>query len=182
VDVPTFARPVPKHLDPRAALTIAELNAFDRARFVGALGAIFEDSPWVAERAWDRRPFTSVDALHAAMVAIVSAATHSEQLALLRAHPDLGASARMSAASASEQSGAGLDRLTAGDLERLQRLNAAYREKFGYPFLFAVKGSTTQQILIALEERLSRSAEEEFAEALRQVARIARFRLQSAVS
>jgi 2-oxo-4-hydroxy-4-carboxy-5-ureidoimidazoline decarboxylase len=87
----------------------------------------------------------------------------------------------MTDASAGEQAGAGLDRLTPDDFARLQRLNTAYREKFGFPFLFAVKGSTSQQILAALDARLSRKLDEEFAEALRQVYQIARFRLNDTV-
>lgn len=163
-------------------MTIAGLNACTRNQFIAALGWIFEDSPWVAERVWDQRPFSSIERLHAAMIAVLDAAPRAEQLALLRAHPDLGTRARMSDASTGEQADAGLDRLTSAQFERLQRLNGAYRKKFGYPFLFAVKGSTTPQILAALEERLSRSPEDEFAEALRQVARIAQVRLQASVS
>jgi 2-oxo-4-hydroxy-4-carboxy-5-ureidoimidazoline decarboxylase len=159
-------------------MTVAELNALDRERFVDALGWVFEHSPWVAARAWERRPFRDIDGLHSAMTAEVSAATRDEQVRLLRAHPDLGARARMSDASVGEQAGAGLDRLTAVEFERLQRLNTAYRDRFGFPFLFAVKGSTKDQILDALEERLGRAGDEEFAEGLRQVYRIARFRLE----
>ena len=94
-------------------MTIGELNACDRAGFVDALGWIFEDSPWVADRAWDRRPFSGIEQLHAAMIGVVNEAPRHEQLALLRAHPDLGARARMSEASAGEQAKArarGLDR------------------------------------------------------------------------
>jgi 2-oxo-4-hydroxy-4-carboxy-5-ureidoimidazoline decarboxylase len=158
-------------------MTIAELNALDRDAFVEAIGWIFEESPWVAERAWAHRPFTSVDALHAAMVDIVQQASVSEQLALLHAHPDLGTRARISGVSAGEQRGAGLDRLTRGEYERLQRLNDEYRRKFGFPFLFAVKGSTKEDVLAALDMRVRRSRDEELAEALRQVYRIAGFRL-----
>ena len=122
-------------------------------RFVAALGWVFEDSPWVAERAWERRPFASMDALHGAMVEALSAAGADEQLALLRAHPDLGARARMSDASVGEQAGAGLDRLTPAEFERLQQLNHDYREAFGFPFLFAVKGATKHDVLAALERR-----------------------------
>jgi 2-oxo-4-hydroxy-4-carboxy-5-ureidoimidazoline decarboxylase len=111
----------------------------------------------------------------------VATATPDEQLALLRAHPDLGARARMSRASTGEQAGAGLNRLSDEQFERLQRLNAAYREKFGYPFLFAVTGRTTQDILDALTRRLAASTAEEFAEALRQVYRIARIRLDATI-
>ena len=182
MDLAPLARAVPEHLDQGAEIaTLGELNACDRARFVEALGWIFEESPWVAERAWARRPFAGVDALHAAMTEEVARATRDEQLALLRAHPDLGARAHMSDASAGEQAGAGLDRLAPAEFERLQRLNAAYRRKFGYPFLFAVSGSTSHQILDALERRLTSDAGDELGEALRQVYRIARFRLERAV-
>jgi 2-oxo-4-hydroxy-4-carboxy-5-ureidoimidazoline decarboxylase len=161
--------------------TVDELNTGSGEQFVAALGCIFEDSPWVAERAWARRPFTALEDLHAAMTSVVAGATFDEQLALLRAHPDLGARARMSRASTGEQAGAGLDRISDEELERLQRLNAAYREKFGYPFLLAVTGRTPPQILDALEERLHADPREEFAEALRQVYRIARIRLDAIV-
>ena len=160
-------------------MTIAELNAHDRTVFVRALGWIFEDSPWVAERAWDRRPFGSLDDLHAAMIGVVETATDAERLALLRAHPDLGTRARISDASTGEQRGAGLDRLDASALARLQRLNAGYRAKFGFPFLFAVRGSTSDDVLAALEARGRSSRDDELAEALRQVYRIARFRLET---
>jgi 2-oxo-4-hydroxy-4-carboxy-5-ureidoimidazoline decarboxylase len=160
-------------------MTIDELNTCDRMTFVDVLGGIFEDSPWVAERAWTRQPFATREQLHAAMTATVAEATRDEQLALLRAHPDLGARARMSDPSTKEQTGAGLDRLSKAEFDRLQELNSAYKEKFGHPFLFAVKGSTKLQILDALERRLPRDAGEEFAEALRQVYRIAEFRLQA---
>jgi 2-oxo-4-hydroxy-4-carboxy-5-ureidoimidazoline decarboxylase len=163
-------------------MTLDELNASERSRFVAALGSIFEESPWAADRAWRHRPFASLEALHRAMTAEVSAASRDEQLGLLRAHPDLGTRARMTTASAGEQAGAGLDRLTPEEVERLQQLNAEYREKFGFPFLFAVKGSTKHQVLAALTERLRATPDEEFAEALRQVFRIAWFRLQDAVT
>ncbi len=159
-------------------MTLDELNACGQPRFVETLGWIFEASPWVAERAWSDRPFASVHDLHRAMTAAMDAAPAGDQLALLRAHPDLGTRARMSDASTGEQQGAGLDRLTPEEFERLRRLNAAYREKFGFPFLFAVKGSTKQDVLAALERRLDEAPDRELSEALRQVSRIAMFRLQ----
>ncbi len=162
-------------------VTVAQLNSLSRERFVETFGWIFEDSPWVGERAWARRPFASLEQLHTAMVEEVERAQPEEQLALLRAHPDLGARARMSEASVSEQAGAGLDRLTAAEYERLHGLNAAYRQKFGFPFLFAVKGSGKHDILNALESRLAAAPPEEFRRALAQVYRIALFRLQDAV-
>jgi 2-oxo-4-hydroxy-4-carboxy-5-ureidoimidazoline decarboxylase len=163
-------------------MTLAEVNALERGPFVSELGWIFEDSPWVAERAWSRRPFPARDALHLAMVEIVEQAAPSEQLALLRAHPDLGARCRISHASQAEQSGAGLDEMSPGEFDRLTRLNAAYRARFEFPFLYAVKGSTKHDILRALSHRLWRSREAEYAEALRQVYLIAMFRLEDTIS
>jgi 2-oxo-4-hydroxy-4-carboxy-5-ureidoimidazoline decarboxylase len=162
-------------------MTLTELNSLDRAAFVEAIGWVFEHSPWVAEQVARAKPFSSVEVLHEMMVNQVEAAVPERQLALLRAHPDLGARARISAASTAEQAGAGLDRLTPEEFERLQQLNSAYRDKFGFPFLFAVKGSTKYDILQALERRLGTPAKEERREALRQVYRIAEFRLRDTI-
>ena len=130
----------------------------DRERFIQALGWVYENSPWVAEEAFASAPFPDpLDALHHAMAAQVEGAQPSEQLALLRADPDLGTRARSADASESEQSGAGLLGWTGEEFERLTRLNSAYRDKFGFPFLFAVKGSNKHRILQALEQRLGAS-------------------------
>ena len=163
-------------------MTIGELNQLDQKDFVRTVGCIFEDSVWVAERAWDAHPFDNVDALHRAMVEQVERATFTENLALLKAHPDLGSRARLSQASTEEQAGAGLDSLTPGEFERLHRLNAVYRSRFGFPFLLAVKGSTKDDILHALQTRMEARADDEFREALRQVYRIARFRLEELIT
>jgi 2-oxo-4-hydroxy-4-carboxy-5-ureidoimidazoline decarboxylase len=162
-------------------MTIAELNLMDQVGFVEAIGWIFERSPWVANRAFQARPFANVDALHTAMMEQVEYATFGESLALLNAHPDLGTRARLSLASTEEQSGAGLDSLTPSEFEQLQRLNAAYRSRFGFPFLLAVKGSTKHDVLRALQARIESSPEDEYREALRQVYRIARFRLEDLI-
>ncbi len=158
-------------------MTLAEVNGLDREGFVAALGGIFEHSPWVAEQAWASRPFATVAGLHETMVRAVERASLEEQLTLIRAHPDLGARVKMSATSAGEQAGAGLDRLTAEEFERLQALNSAYRQKFGFPFIYAVRGSTKYDVLRALEQRLQASMELERATALEQIGRIAQFRL-----
>ncbi len=163
-------------------MTLRELNEKDLGGFVAALGWIFEASPWVAELAWEKRPFATLDALHTAMTSVVTAASEEQQIALLRAHPDLGAVRHMSDASQREQAGAGLDTLTRDALERVQHLNAAYRARFGFPFLYAVKGSTKEDVLAALERRLTSTRDIEQQEALRQVFRIARFRLEDTVT
>jgi 2-oxo-4-hydroxy-4-carboxy-5-ureidoimidazoline decarboxylase len=162
-------------------MTLSEVNAMDREAFVEAFGWIFEDSSWVARRAWDLRPFASREALHRAMTRQVESAAREEQLALLRAHPDLGARARMSAASTREQGGAGLDQLTPEEYAELKAWNRAYRDKFGFPFLFAVKGGSKSAIMEALRRRASVDAETEFPEALAQIYRIAWFRLEGAI-
>lgn len=162
-------------------MTIADLHALDRRQFVAALGGIFEHAPWVAERTFGRRRFASRDDLHRAMMDTVRAATVDEQLTLLRSHPELGSRARMSSASVSEQSGAGLDRLGDEQFARLLELNAAYKARFDFPFLYAVKGCTVEDVLAALERRIESDWQVEFDEALDQVSRIARFRLEEAI-
>lgn len=159
-------------------MTLDAVNGMDREAFVAALGWVFEHSPWVAERAWPRRPFASLGALHQALVDAVNSALPEDQLSLIRAHPDLGARARMSSASTGEQAGAGLHRLPPEQYHQLQRLNSAYREKFGFPFIYAVKGSTTQDILQALEQRLAAVASAEHALALTHIFRIAQIRIE----
>lgn len=159
-------------------MTIEQVDQMDHVTFFANFGDIYEHSAWVAERAFAARPFRTLDNLCLEMQKQVEAAPHAEQLALIRAHPDLGTRARVSASSASEQSSAGLDQLTPEEYERLLRLNTAYKEKFAFPFIFAVSGRDKHAILAALEQRLLSTPEEEFAEALRQIYRIARFRLE----
>jgi 2-oxo-4-hydroxy-4-carboxy-5-ureidoimidazoline decarboxylase len=163
-------------------MTIGQVNSLDQQSFVEKIGWVFEHSPWVAERTWVERPFSDRDALHRAMTNTMMIAAEPEQIALLRAHPDLGARARMSTASVNEQTGAGLDQLTRSEFDDLNRLNSEYKKKFGFPFLYAVKGSTKYDILASLAERLLRSRADEFQEALTQVTRIAAFRLEDLIN
>lgn len=163
------------------SIPLSEVNQMDQAAFVEALGWVFEGSPWVAERAWATRPWSSPEMLHQAMCKMVEAAPIALKLALVRAHPDLGSRARMAEASVQEQKGAGLDALTAEEFDRLQQLNRFYREKFGFPFILAVRGKTKGEILQALEERLQSDKETEFETALEQIYTIAWFRLSEAV-
>src|SRR3954452_8699608 len=113
-------------------MTLTEVNALSGDEFVRTFGAVFEDSPWVAKRAWAGRPFLSVEQIHAAMCREVTRANLDEQLRLLRAHPDLGTRARLSNSSKEEQSTAGLDLLTEHEYNELVALNSAYRDKFGF--------------------------------------------------
>lgn len=157
------------------------VNALDAAAFVSAFGDIYEHSPWVAERAHAARPFATVTALAGAMAAAVAGASEAEQLALLRAHPDLAGRAalagELTAASSVEQAGAGLDKLTPAEMERFQKSNAAYAARFGFPFILAVKFWTKAHILAAYDRRLTNGREQEMRTALAEVDKIAIVRL-----
>lgn len=165
------------------AVTLDALNGASRASFIAALGALFEHAPWVAERAHARAPFKTVADLFEAMHAAVTQAGRGEQLALLRNHPDLAgkAAGKLTAASAAEQGALGLDRLSGEEFARFERLNAAYREKFGFPFIICVRRQTRDAILDAFARRLENSAEAELATALEEVSLIARLRLADQV-
>lgn len=163
-----------------------DVNAMDRDAFREALGGVFEHSPWVAGAVWPSRPFASLDDLHAAMVAAVRAAPPEDRLALLRAHPELAGEAMrrrlLTAASTGEQAGAGLDALGREDAARFDALNRAYRERFGFPFIIAVKDHTRDGILAAFARRLGNDPGTELETATGQVARIARLRLEALIS
>lgn len=159
-----------------------DLNGLSRPEFVARLGGIYEHSPWVAERAFGSKPFASLEALHAAMQQGMRSASRDEQLALIRAHPELLGrleAAQLTESSRAEQASAGLDRCTAAQKARMQALNQAYRDKFGFPFIVAVKGLDWGGIIARIEARLANTPEAEFAAALEEIGRIARFRLEA---
>jgi 2-oxo-4-hydroxy-4-carboxy-5-ureidoimidazoline decarboxylase len=167
-------------------MTVTELQALDGEAFAAAFGGIFEHSPWVAERAFAAGPFASVDALHAAMLRVLHDAPREKQLALLRAHPELAGKAairgELTADSTREQSGAGLDRCSPEEFAQITALNARYNATFGFPFIIAVKGLDRAAILREFARRAGNAPDAEFAEALKQVARITRFRLDAQFS
>jgi 2-oxo-4-hydroxy-4-carboxy-5-ureidoimidazoline decarboxylase len=167
------------------AIRIAEINAADEARFVELLGGVFEHSPWVAERAYSEHPFESRADLHRKMADVVRGASAGRQLDLLCQHPELaGKEARaktLTHASQREQSGAGLDQCSPEELARIRHLNHEYREKFGFPFIIAVRGLGKQQVIDAMQRRLAHSPETEFAAAIDEVEKIARLRLEALI-
>lgn len=161
---------------------VAALNGLAQPEFTARLGGIYEHSPWVAERAFASRPFDSLDALHEAMQRAMLGASREEQLALIRAHPELLGrldAARLTESSRSEQAGAGLDRCTSEQKARMQAMNQAYRVKFGFPFIVAVKGLDWGGIIERMERRLANAPEAEVDNALAEIGRIARFRLEA---
>ena len=167
-------------------LAIDVVNAFGAADFIARFGDVAEDSSWVAVAAFDSRPFVDREALIEAFVGAVRAGSPDRQLSLLRAHPDLAGRAALAGDVAEdsrrEQAGAGLDRLTPDELVRFHRLNDCYRERFGFPFIFAVKGATKDAVLAAFEARIDNDAGVERAAALANVERIVRFRVEDRVA
>ena len=156
-----------------------------RDAFVRRFAGVFEHSPWVAEETWDRglgRDADSASGLHARMTAALHAADRERKLDLIRAHPDLAGrlemAGEMTGESMREQQSAGLDHCTPEEYRQFQALNEAYRERFGFPFIMAVKGSTRGEILVAFERRIDNDPETEFRAALREIERIALLRLQ----
>ncbi len=166
-----------------ARLSLDELNRADEADFVARLGAIYEHSPWVAERVVAARPFGTRAALAAAMADAVAAASDERKLALLRAHPELAgkeaSAGTLTSDSKREQAGAGLASCTREELARIGDLNRAYRDKFGFPFIIAVTGLDKHQIIAAMQRRLDHTPGDEFATALAEVDKIARIRLDA---
>jgi 2-oxo-4-hydroxy-4-carboxy-5-ureidoimidazoline decarboxylase len=155
----------------------------DEAAFVAAFGGVFEHSPWVAELAYDRRPFASAADLHAAMVDAVRNAPRERQTALLLAHPDLaGKEARagtMTASSVVEQASAALDRLSPEEMARIALLNRDYRARHGFPFIVAVRHYTKAGIFHEFERRIANDTQSEHAWALSQVYAITRMRIDA---
>ncbi len=156
-----------------------------RKEFLARFGGVFEHSAWVAESAWDDRGAAqcrTAEELHAVMTAAMRAAPREKQLALINAHPDLAGrlamAGRLTADSTKEQKSAGLAFLTDDEKARFTALNDAYKGRFGFPFIMAVKNRTKGEILVAFEARLKHDSEQEFATALNEIEKIVMFRLR----
>ncbi|MDP3740454.1 MAG: 2-oxo-4-hydroxy-4-carboxy-5-ureidoimidazoline decarboxylase [Hyphomonadaceae bacterium] len=165
---------------------IAKINALDRTAFVALLGPLYEHSPWAAERAFASAPFASDKRLSAALTAAVNAASETERIALIRAHPELAGeklrAKTLTDSSQSEQASIGLDRLSDAEIADWTRLNATYRERFGFPFVICVRLHTKPEIIAALHRRLDRSRMEELSESIAQIHDIARLRLSDVLT
>lgn len=169
---------------PHIMPTLNQINNFSPAEFSSAFGAVYEHSPWIAERAFRLKAaagFSSRAAVHAALVATVQSASEDEKLKLLNSHPELAgkeaAAGTLTSESTREQSSVGLSAMTAADVAQLRELNAAYREKFGFPFIIAVRNNTQDAIFGAVKSRLTNTRAMEFNNNLMQVGEIARLRL-----
>jgi 2-oxo-4-hydroxy-4-carboxy-5-ureidoimidazoline decarboxylase len=166
-------------------ITVEEASNLDREGFIERFGSLYERSPWVAEGAWRERPFADLSEMHAAFVTTVRDAPPERRLGLIRAHPDLAGKAavagELTPESTREQASAGLDRLSPEEYEAFTRLNDAYKEKFGFPMIFAVKENTKETILSGVEARLGNSRPQELEAALGEITKIGFFRLQELV-
>jgi 2-oxo-4-hydroxy-4-carboxy-5-ureidoimidazoline decarboxylase len=162
-----------------------ELNTCTESDFVAALANIFEYSPWVAEQASRARPFAGVNALFAAMKTAVEGAPENLRLELIKAHPDLADKARraagLTAESTAEQNSVGLDRLSDAEYEAFERVNNAYRAKFGFPYIVCVRRQTKDSILRDFERRLPNDAATETSTSIAEICRIAALRLDQFV-
>ena len=160
---------------------LAELNAMDRVEFVRVVGPVFEHSPWVAARTQSQRPFSSREALHAALVATVEKATDDEKICLIRAHPDLIGDDQLTAASKSEQATAGLQDATVEETKQFREYNRQYRERFGFPFVICARLNKKDAIARAFPVRLRNSRDQEIETALQEISKIAELRLKDLV-
>jgi len=166
--------------------SLSTLNDLTKTEFVRVVGPLFEHSPWIAERAWSARPFASADALHAELAATVARATREEQVALIRAHPDLAGklaiAGELTEHSTAEQKSARLDRLTAEQFAQITRFNERYRERFSFPFVICVRDHTQDSIFSEFARRLAHEPSVEVTAALHEITRIAWHRLQALLS
>jgi OHCU decarboxylase len=167
---------------------IDEINQFSQDAFVARLGFLFEGSPWIAATVWEERPFASRDALERALARVVAQASRERQLGLIRAHPDLVGRAAMAGtlgrSSTSEQTAAGLDpnQLSADDMRAFTEYNAAYAERFGFPFVICARENKKASILAGFEHRLQNDRDTEIATALREIGKICHYRLLDVVA
>jgi len=167
-------------------MALSELNALDCELFVRRIGPVFERSPWIAEAAWARRPFTDVEHLQHTLFELVSNAEEERQLALIRAHPDLVGRAALAGTltreSADEQADAGLNRLSSDEIALFKKQNTAYREKFGFPFVICARLNKKAAILAGFARRLKNTREQEIETALEEIFKIAGLRLHDLIS
>jgi 2-oxo-4-hydroxy-4-carboxy-5-ureidoimidazoline decarboxylase len=163
-------------------MQIAAINTMSEENFVTSLGDVAEHSPWMARGAMFHRPFANREALIAAFEKALDDATPTAQKLLVRMHPDLAGKAKLSMNSRREQRGAGLDTLLEDELQKFTTLNTQYKTKFGFPFIFAVKGATKHQIIESFESRINNNINDEFAVTLAQIKRIFRFRIEDRVA
>lgn len=167
-------------------MTISGLNQLDQADFIRVVGPVFEASPWIAGEVWTQRPFASLAQLYHALCDVVIHSDEVRQLALVRAHPDLVSRAALAGTltreSSSEQAAAGLGRLSPEEIVQFQKNNAAYQEKFGFPFVICVRLNKKASILAGFDQRLKNTRSQELQISLEEIFKIAELRLRDLIS
>jgi 2-oxo-4-hydroxy-4-carboxy-5-ureidoimidazoline decarboxylase len=163
-------------------MQLSAINTMSEEDFVRSFGDVAEKSPWMARGAMFHRPYANRESMVSAFERALDDAAKTAQTLVIRMHPDLATKAKLSMDSRREQKGVGLDALSETEFAHFTALNTRYKSKFGFPFIFAVKGATKQQILESFETRINNSLEEEFVTALTQIKRIFRFRLEDRVA
>jgi 2-oxo-4-hydroxy-4-carboxy-5-ureidoimidazoline decarboxylase len=165
--------------------SMAELNELRPAEFIQVIGPVFEHSPWIAEETTRQRPFARMDDLHRALCEIVRDASSEKQLDLINAHPDLVGRAALAGnltpESSREQAAAGLNKLSEEEVALFQNQNAAYRARFGFPFIICARQSKKEAIIAGFAQRLQNSREQEIETALEEIFKIAHLRLRDLI-
>ena len=164
------------------SVTISELNQLGQNEFVRVVGPAFEHSPWIAEMAWTKRPFATLENLHRAMCETVKNSGEEEQLVLIRAHPDLVGRVALTRESAGEQAVAGLNKLTLKEIAMFTVFNRAYKEKFGFPFVICARLNKKEAMLAGFVQRLKNSRAQEIKTALEEIFKIAELRLRDLIA
>jgi OHCU decarboxylase len=167
------------------SLTISQLNRLGQTEFVRVVGPVFEHSPWIAETAFTKKPFADLENLHRALCETVKNSGEEKQLALIRAHPDLvgkiALAGQLTKESTNEQASAGLNKLSPEEIDLFQKQNAAYKNKFGFPFVICARLNKKAAIFAGFETRLKNSRERETKTALEEIFKIAELRLQDLI-
>lgn len=165
----------------KSMYTINQINETTHEELVALLHGIFEHSPWVAENAVNKKPFTSLQHLHQTMVDAVMNASYTDKITLIKAHPNLGERISMTNHSIKEQTGAGLQNLTPEEYEQFTSINHQYMKKFGFPFILAVRGKNKYEIYEAMKTRIHSTEEVELETALSEIYKIALLRLEEII-
>ena len=160
---------------------IKKINSLDKSEFLSIFGNVFEKSKWISEKAFDLKPFESLESFISKIIGIYENSDNKTILEILNLHPELAIEKKLTANSEAEQSKANLKECTPEEFNEFKRLNLSYRKKFNFPFIIAVKGKNKIEILNKFKERINNSSENEFLEAKNQVKKIATFRLEELV-
>ena len=167
-------------------ISLSQVNSFSRGEFTRVIGPMFEHSPWIAEMAFAKKPFADLENLHRALCETVKNSAEEKQIALIRAHPDLvgkiALAGHLTKESTNEQASAGLNKLSQAEIDLFQKQNAAYKEKFGFPFVICARLNKKEAILAGFERRLKDSQEEEIKTALEEIFKIAELRLRDLIA